>query len=108
MRFPVAIAHRKRAAVYAPKEGSKRLAASAADLIGQVYNQRKNPNGVRKLPQNEEGGATCQAVADELGVGRATVERCGAYVAATCCLLPPAWARHWQTSGETRSAVVAS
>lgn len=57
---------------------------AAADLIGQVYNQRKNPNGrPAKLPQNEEvSGATCQAVADELGVSRATVERAGAYAAA--------------------------
>lgn len=55
---------------------------AAADLVGQVYNARKNPNGVRKLPQNEEAGATAEAVSDELGVSRATVERAGAYAAA--------------------------
>jgi hypothetical protein len=55
---------------------------AAADLIGQVYNQRKMPHGVHKSPQNEDSVKTCQAVADELGVGRATVERDGAYAAA--------------------------
>jgi len=57
---------------------------AAADLIGQVYNQRKMPHGrPEKSPQNEDfSGKTCQAVADELGVGRATVERAGAYAAA--------------------------
>lgn len=55
---------------------------AAADVIGQVYNQRKMPHGVHKSPQNEDSGKTCEAVADELGVGRATVERAGAYAAA--------------------------
>jgi hypothetical protein len=57
---------------------------AAADLIGQVYNQRKMPHGrPEKSPQNEDfSGKTCQAVADELGVGRATVERAGAYASA--------------------------
>jgi hypothetical protein len=57
---------------------------AAADLIGQVYNQRKNPNGrPAKLTQIEEvSGATCQAVAAELGVSRATVQRGGDYAAA--------------------------
>lgn len=55
---------------------------AAADLIGQVYNARKMPHGVHKSPQNEDSGKTAEAVADELGVGRATVERAGAYAAA--------------------------
>lgn len=57
---------------------------AAADLIGQVYNQRKRPHGrPEKSPQNEDfSEKTCQTVADELGVGRATVERDGAYAAA--------------------------
>ena len=76
---------------------------AAADLIGQVYNQRKqSPGGNRgnqyvANPQNEDlAGATCDAVASELGVGRATVERGGAYdtaidrLTALLLRLPPA------------------
>ena len=57
---------------------------AAADLIGQVYNQRKHQGRRTDLtfPQNEGKSETAQAVADELGVGRATVERDGAYAAA--------------------------
>lgn len=58
---------------------------AAADLIGQVYNQRKQTKGGdrKSNPQTEDlMGRECQAVADELGVGRATVERDGAYAAA--------------------------
>jgi len=59
---------------------------AAADVIGQVYNGRKKAQGGNRgnqhvaNPQNEDlAGTTCQAVAAELGVGRATVERSGAY-----------------------------
>jgi len=58
---------------------------AAADLIGQVYNQRKHQGRRTDLtnPQNEDkSGKESQAVADELGVGRATVERDGAYASA--------------------------
>jgi len=57
---------------------------AAADLIGQVYNQRKTvQGGDRQKPQNEVfDGNAAKAVADELGVGRATVERDGAYASA--------------------------
>lgn len=55
---------------------------AAADLIGQVYNQRKMPHGVHKSPHFEDSGKTCEAVADEFGVSRATVERDGDYAAA--------------------------
>lgn len=61
------------------------VGATAADLIGQVYNQRKQANGCdrKSNPQNEDLiGRESQAVADELGVGRATVERGGSYAAA--------------------------
>jgi hypothetical protein len=56
---------------------------AAADLIGQVYNARKGTHGGNKpSPQNEDlAQKTCVAVASELGVGRATVERGGAYAA---------------------------
>ena len=44
---------------------------AAADVIGQVYNQRKMPHGVKKITQNElSDGATYDAVAAELGVSR--------------------------------------
>jgi len=58
---------------------------AAADLIGQVYNQRKQTKGGdrKSNPQNEGLiGEMADVVADELGVGRATVERDGAYAAA--------------------------
>ena len=47
----------------------------AADLIGQVYNQRKQTKGGdrKSFPQNEGLiGEMADVVADELGVGRAT------------------------------------
>ena len=55
---------------------------AAADVIGQVYNGRKRQGRRTDLtnPQNEDkSGKESQAVAAELGVGRATVERSGAY-----------------------------
>lgn len=56
---------------------------AAADLIGQVYNQRKMPHGVKKITQNElSDGSTYDTVASELGVSRATVQRGGDYAAA--------------------------
>lgn len=58
---------------------------AAADVIGQVYNQRKQAKGGdrKSNPQNEGLiGEMADVVADELGVGRATVERAGAYAAA--------------------------
>jgi hypothetical protein len=56
---------------------------AAADLIGQVYNQRKQTGWKTRNPQNEgNGGETADLISDELGVGRATVERDGAYAAA--------------------------
>ena len=60
---------------------------AAADVIGQVYNGRKLANGrPGKLPQSEEvSGPTCQAVAAELGVGRATVQRDAARPAPPAC-----------------------
>ena len=64
--------------------GRRNLSKEAAsDLIGQVYNQRKMPHGVRKITQNELcEGATYDAVASELGVSRATVQRGGDYATA--------------------------
>ena len=58
---------------------------AAADVIGQVYNERKRVHGGdrKSSPQSEDLiQKTCQAVAAELGIGRATVERSGAYAAA--------------------------
>jgi len=58
---------------------------AAADVIGQVYNGRKKANGGDRKsdPRNEDLiGQTAVAVASELGVGRATVERAGDYAAA--------------------------
>jgi hypothetical protein len=57
---------------------------AAADLIGQVYNQRKTvQGGDRQKPHSEVfDGNAAEAVASELGVGRATVERGGAYATA--------------------------
>jgi len=58
---------------------------AAADLIGQVYNQRKQgKGGDRKSNPQNEGliGEMADVVASELGVGRATVERGGAYASA--------------------------
>lgn len=54
---------------------------AAADVVGQVYNERKTvQGGDRQKPQNEVfDGNAAKAVAAELGVGRATVERSGAY-----------------------------
>ena len=49
-------------------------------MIGQVYNQRKRTHGGdrKSNPQNEDLNVReCQAVAGELGVGRATVQRGG-------------------------------
>ena len=52
-------------------------------MIGQVYNQRKQTGFKTRNPQCEDiDGRECQAVAIELGVGRATVERGGAYATA--------------------------
>ena len=45
---------------------------AAADLIGQVYNQRKMPHGGtganqhKQSPQNEDSAKTCQAVAPSI------------------------------------------
>jgi len=58
---------------------------AAADLIGQVYNQRKQTKGGdrKSITQNELlNEATYDAVAAELGVSRATVQRGGDYAAA--------------------------
>lgn len=57
---------------------------AAADLIGQVYNQRKMPKGrPEKIVQNELlNEATYDAVATELGVSASTVKRGGDYAAA--------------------------
>ena len=59
---------------------------AAADVIGQVYNGRKTvQGGDRQNPQSEDFGRTCQAVAAELGVGRATVQRDAARQAPPAC-----------------------
>ena len=59
---------------------------AAADVIGQVYNGRKTvQGGDRQNPQSEDFGRTCQAVAAELGVGRATVQRDAARPAPPAC-----------------------
>ncbi len=57
---------------------------AAADVIGQVYNQRKRPHGGNNArTQNESlDEKTYDAVAAELGVSRATVQRGGDYAAA--------------------------
>lgn len=55
---------------------------AAADVIGQVYNGRKQTGWKTRFPQNEGIAETAVAVASELGVGRATVERAGDYAAA--------------------------
>lgn len=54
---------------------------AAADLIGQVYNQRKGKQGVENT-QNEYFETTADAVGNDLGVSRATVQRGGDYAAA--------------------------
>lgn len=56
---------------------------AAADVIGQVYNGRKQTGWKARNPQSEDiADRTSEAVAAELGVGRATVERAGDYAAA--------------------------
>lgn len=56
---------------------------AAADLIGQVYNARKNREGrPDKLRQNGGVCETASAVSQEVGVPPRTVERAGAYAAA--------------------------
>jgi hypothetical protein len=64
---------------------------AAADVIGQVYNGRKKARGGtganqhKQNPQNEDSALTCQAVASELGVGRAARSRDAARPAPAGC-----------------------
>ena len=66
--------------------GRRNLSKEAAsDLIGQVYNQRKKPHGGDRKSSYQNDNLTdsmCDAVAAELGVGRATVTRGGDYATA--------------------------
>jgi hypothetical protein len=57
---------------------------AAADLIGQVYNQRKRPHGGNNASTQNEylDEKTSDAVAADLGVSRATVQRGGDYATA--------------------------
>ncbi len=55
---------------------------AAADVIGQIYNQRKKKHGGDRASSQNGNLKTCDIVAEELGVGKTTVNRHGDYAAA--------------------------